>query len=674
MKKIYGLLWLMLLTSQAIYCGFTFFDESSAIVVRGAGIFQNFGSPAQSNITTGKLQLAMSTNLTGSPIFFDQGTYSDGIFNVVMTSTYDPNHTFSIQMVSPSKLRFSTIGNMYEQVEVRGSNNRIEGLPFFVTPKAIQLKGKTAVVTMDLQSQLNQSIVLASDVSLAADLALGDGIIITGSGSIFYNGFNLITGHKDLLWTDTLTMVNGKNLELNGDSKLRGQWIFKGDGNIVGNTFTLDLTNGGTIRVRSGSTLRLTNVIIKGLGTGTILLDDLTSKLQLFNVVFDMDKNVTYTTGIWDAIGPVTVVTRDHFLTFDQRGTLTVDRTTVFYDPLSFNDLNNIQFTSRFANQGVLNGGSVQKIRSLIVSDYQIDVNTILDRDLAVSTLKKLRVNQSTSITGSGFGFSFARNQKTPVFFVSPNKKAVFNDILLSGFPIEKTSLGAGSQLIFGDKTIITLGENGILNDTWTFSGQAILDGGGNIMELGTGQLLVRPGSSLLLNNITIQNINGSNIRCMDNTSTISLGTMLWTQDGIFTFTRGNIDVIGVTEVAGTSTFVYASNRACRITTFGTFCFDEGMAFSYDPPTNNRTLIQMDDFDATLCFHSASLASSLTGMRLTKGTLIISGHCRVFNIGAKALSQGITFGDGITADDLTIRYLAQGKLDINSGVLVHNQQ
>jgi len=675
-----GLL-LCLLTAHYAQCKVTFFDSSSYIVSQGTSVFNNAGSAAQSQIATGSLLLGMPSNLTGNKMYFNKGNYTNDTFNVVMTATYDPSNTFSIQMVGSSILNFMTIGTMYERIQVQNSNNIIEGLPVFANPTPIKLSGASAALTMDIQGPLNQNILLASTLILGGDLNLEDNVIVSGPGTIKFNDFNLIVGKKDVLWTDTLTMINASNLELNSTNKLRGTWNFTGAGDIVGNTFTLDLTGGGILRIQSGTTLRMTNLILKGLGSGSIVFTDLTSKLQLFNVIIDMDGSKTFTTGIVDAIGPVTVVTGTNFLTFQNRATLTVDGTTVLYNTLSFNNQNNIRFQSRFANEGLINGGSVQILVSQVDGDYQIDTNTTLDQNLIVSTLNRLQINQSTTITGAGFEFSFALSSsaanpdQAPVFFIAPGKTATFQNITLDNFPIQFNSIPASSQLIFGDLTTVNLGQNGTLTNTWMFQGRTVLNGGGNIMQIGAaGQILLRPGASLLLNNITLQDVSGNQIRCMDNTSTISFGNILWKQDGNFTLSNGQFDVIGVTEFSGTSTFQYSGNRTCNITSFGTMCFDEGMAFSYAPRINNRDLIKMQNVDSTLCFNSASIGSTVTGMRLTNGTLMLSGRCHMYNAGAKALSQGISFGNNISANDLTVRFLAQGELYISSGVFVYANQ
>ena len=333
MKKIYRVMLFGLLTTQAAQCSITFFDATSYIVSTGSALFSNSGSVGQSQIATGSLWLGVPTNVTGSNLVFNQGNYTNGNFNVVMTAVYDPTSSPTIQMSGSAKLNFTTIGTLYEKIQVSGTHNVIEGLPFFGTPNALNVLSG-GVLTMDLQGPLNQNIVLASGsvLSLGGNLELEDNILITGPGTVNFNDFNLILGKKDLSWTNTLTMLAASNLELNSTNSLYGRWYFQGDSNIVGNTNILDLTPDGRIDIGRGTTLRMTNLVLNGLGSGRIRVHDASSKLELYNVVINMDSSTTFTIGSVYAAGPVTVVTGTNFLYFTNQAVLTVDTTTVLYD------------------------------------------------------------------------------------------------------------------------------------------------------------------------------------------------------------------------------------------------------------------------------------------------------------------------------------------------------
>lgn len=654
------------------------FGDSSAVLKLDEDItFFNYAGPRFSPITGKVVNTESKGRIAGNPIFFDEGIYSDGDFEIVMTATYDPSLTSSIYLPGTgASLSITNPGNIKERILVQGSNNLIEGLPSFSTPQAIQFSGSSASLSLALQKELDTTMQLQSTVNLGADLTLGDDVIIDGPGTINYNSFNLILGQKDLTWSHTLVMNNAKNLVLNSKNRLKGQWIFNGDAHIVGNDFILDLTNGATVRVRPNTTLRMSNLIIAGLGSGQIALDNQTSKLELFNVTIGTDGNYTVTSGIWVAIGEATVITPDTFLTFDRRGTLTVDGTTVYYDTLGFNDRNNIVFTSLTANIAQVNGGSIQKVRSLPIGDFRISVNKELDKETVISPLKKLVIDESASIDGKGFDYRFSRNPGEDVLIIDPGVTTRFSNILLKDFPVDNMSQGAGSQLIFSNFTTVELGEDGYLDDVWMFEGEVILNGINKTLTLGpSAQLILRPGASLLLDNMTMKGLNGSKIRCLDNTCTLSLGNILWKQDADFTFTNGSLSIVKAFEFFGTSTFYYQTPRSSVIQSRGSLQIDEGFTFFYNPPTSNRDLIQCEDSTAVLALNGGTLACTATGIRLTDGTMTVDAESYLTQNSSadRALSESIAIGNGIPANEVSIIIGSGAVLEILSGRVFYDQ-
>jgi hypothetical protein len=162
----------------------------------------------------------------------------------------------------------------------------------------------------------------------------------------------------------------------------------------------------------------------------------------------------------------------------------------------------------------------------------------------------------------------------------------------------------------------------------------------------------------------------------MDNNCTLTLGNVTWVQDDTFTLSNSHFEVLGAWALVGTSTFAYTSGRASTITSFGNLYLDAGMTFSYAPlHSANRDLIVMENSDALLTVNNATLASTTTGMRLTKGTIDIEGTCWTINDGAVAASEGIALGDGDPAHDVIINFGSSATLNAQSGVFVyHNQE
>jgi len=179
-------------------------------------------------------------------------------------------------------------------------------------------------------------------------------------------------------------------------------------------------------------------------------------------------------------------------------------------------------------------------------------------------------------------------------------------------------------------------------------------------------------GANVLLKNMIVRGISGTKIKFSDTTGVLRLQDITWIQSGDYTFTNGAFTIDGDVLFTGTSNFIYSSSQTSTINANATLMFDNGMTFSYAPPTNSRNLINMIDQTSNFYLLNTSLISTSTGLQLTKGSLYIDGLCNVLS-NATVLAQGITFGDGVTANNnLTIKVLAESGFNVSSGFLVYN--
>jgi hypothetical protein len=94
--------------------------------------------------------------------------------------------------------------------------------------------------------------------------------------------------------------------------------------------------------------------------------------------------------------------------------------------------------------------------------------------------------------------------------------------------------------------------------------------------------------------------------------------------------------------------------------------------FYYAPIVANRDLLSMQDISSELYLNGCALATSSTGMRLTKGTLTVDSSNILIDVlfgTPTSLSESICFGDGIASDDLAINILPGAQLDLVNGIL-----
>lgn len=701
---------------QNLAADIIFSDETTGIQFGSLGIFLEGCSSVTRDPIIGTIKFAnIGTNFAGATSTFslDNAIFIDGTASLILTGIYDPTNTYSIALYRfPSELTSYQQGSIYERIKALGVGSVIGGMCSFITPDAINLSTCATNLNIALTTELSQNIVMnGGTITLVDDLICGDGVMLTGSGSVIFNGFNMATGQKDLAWTSTLNFCGARNLVLGASSRDTGIFTFQDlngvSGHILGNNYTLDLTNGGGLSIAAGSTLELSNIKLKGFGTGRITFGDGSSQLILNNATIFLDQSRTFNSGNFLFNGPCTVVTGSNILTFAGTSLCAVNGAAVSYDTMGYNDANNIQFASEdiiTGNLSYLNGGSIKKNKVLWVGNYTVNpsgstlrsgsstITTTLDQELVVTPLRTLTFKTNAILNGAGFYVQFARHPSAPLFSINNSVCAKFTNVLLQDFPAQSNRMGTGAQLIFGDGCDIELGESAVLTTTWYFSGQSVLNGNGRTLLLGTGgSLVLRPGAGVFLDNITIQGIkntmNGgvfsTNIRCMDNTATLSLGNVSWSQSNAFTMSQGNFQVLGVWDITGSTTFAYTGNRACTITQFGTMLVDSGMTFSYAPRSANRDLIVMQNAYATMHLNGATLASTTTGLRLTTGTLIVDGTCTasaydpVTSRPARADLEAIALGQSdppetAEAKELTVIFNSGGTLNVSCGKLLYD--
>lgn len=238
--------------------------------------------------------------------------------------------------------------------------------------------------------------------------------------------------------------------------------------------------------------------------------------------------------------------------------------------------------------------------------------------------------------------------------------------------PNRNGTLTLPNGLIFNNANVICNSDLS-LNGPLRFNGNSILNGQYQTLNLGAlGSLVTGTGASLLLRDITIRNVRAGNFFCVDNAGTVSFDNVTLILDSNYSFTQGRFDVITSALVTGTNVFAYQSSAASSIRANATLLFDSGMTFSYIPPIASGNLLVLTDTSSNLHLYETTLYSTPTGLRLTKGNLIIEGRCPIRS-DARVLAEAIMFGDGVSAaNDLTVDVLPESGLDVISGFLLYN--
>ncbi|MDR3549841.1 MAG: hypothetical protein P4L31_00365, partial [Candidatus Babeliales bacterium] len=223
-----------------------------------------------------------------------------------------------------------------------------------------------------------------------------------------------------------------------------------------------------------------------------------------------------------------------------------------------------------------------------------------------------------------------------------------------------------------GDIGKVNLFSNLVLSNTWTFSGHCVLDGNGHVFDITNGHIVIESGSSLTITNLTLRNLSATNIQCVDNLSVVMLENVDWSQLNNFVFTNGALQLQNAVNFIGNAVFAYQSTQPCTLFAHSTVTLDSGFTFSYDPGTSADLLIFEDSTSQLVLNNNATLHTTLQGLNLTNGSILIQANGSLSSEVNGAIDNGITFGDCISADDFICTLAGNAQLAISGSLNYKN--
>ncbi len=213
------------------------------------------------------------------------------------------------------------------------------------------------------------------------------------------------------------------------------------------------------------------------------------------------------------------------------------------------------------------------------------------------------------------------------------------------------------------------------LSSMWTFTGQSgVLDCNGNLLDLSNGgELVVGSSCTLHIKNAQIKGIVGSNIRCVDNTSSLILENITWVQESDYQFESGSILFKQDVELCGNGVFAYQTMETSTICEWSCLSLDLGITFSYDPLMTGTqlaplNLITFADTSARLKLNGA-MFWAVNGIELASGTILIKNNS---TLASETAENGITLGTGQVENDCSIRFAGGATLTVGQGALNYN--
>lgn len=338
-----------------------FFDNQSSTIriTSGATLFNNTQASFNGSLvrdTGGNFSLTQ-------PFLFQDAILKDQGNLLYMTNTFDDT---TISLTGDSSLG-GDFGTVQQNVVVSGTGNTIDGQMIFSSD--ISLIGANAALSLALQSTVNTNIDMSGVpggsgiLNLQDHLRLSGNSVIIGQGTINGNGFSVIAGDELSTWSTPL--VWNSTIELNAYTVLTGGWGFSGPtGTINGHGNVLDLQGTGIIAIASGTTLYLTNLVIKNFipgPSGSFNFADDTADVILSNTTIELAQAGTTSVGNIIVNGPATFVLRGFNWGFSGTSNLTVDGVTLWTDSAGIPDASRGQVTfGTAANFTFLNDGTIK--------------------------------------------------------------------------------------------------------------------------------------------------------------------------------------------------------------------------------------------------------------------------------------------------------------------------
>jgi hypothetical protein len=233
-------------------------------------------------------------------------------------------------------------------------------------------------------------------------------------------------------------------------------------------------------------------------------------------------------------------------------------------------------------------------------------------------------------------------------------------------------------SVVFDDVTLV-INNDIAITSTLTFKNSSTFDAQGHAVDVATGCIVADPNATLHVHRALLANVVDNHVACVDDTGTIILDDVLWSQGGNSEFAQGALEIRGNTTIAcfRGSIFSYRTTQTCTITTESSLTLDDRLTFSYDPVNGDSHLIELASPTAALQLAgSALLHVTLGGLHLRRGNLFVLSNSRIaseiqevvdVNGNINVTDNGITLGSRNSEEDIRIVFDANAQLNLLTG-------
>lgn len=212
------------------------------------------------------------------------------------------------------------------------------------------------------------------------------------------------------------------------------------------------------------------------------------------------------------------------------------------------------------------------------------------------------------------------------------------------------------------------------LSSTWTFSGYCKLLGNGNTLLFNsTGKIVIEKGSTLVFEDLRIQDIAACKICCVDDTSKVILNDVFWNQDNDYNFNDGGLEIINDVEIGGAYNFAYDSLQTLSIGNHSQLKLHDDIRFAMgvSKSLNKDRIIYFEDSTSKFYVDNANLHIGENGVVMTRGTLVLGGGVNI-DIDSTDTTNGLFFGNGFSGEDIKAQFMPASFVNFKSGHLIYN--
>ena len=286
--------------------------------------------------------------------------------------------------------------------------------------------------------------------------------------------------------------------------------------------------------------------------------------------------------------------------------------------------------------------------------------------DHNISSDHKLYIHGNGVVDGETHAVNFTASADS-VFIVDAGITVTLENIELNGLTSSAISLGTGSELYFGVGTVINLACITDILETWSFIGDSVINGMGNILNLAIADaIVVDNGVDLQLKNIILNRLDTSNMRVLGFDGSLSLYNVHLMLESDYTFGVGSLFVGYDTVISGSGrTFAYSSESTFTIDDDAVLTFDKGLTWSYDSKSATKDKLYFAGSKATLHLNGCTMHATATGMHLTDGTMIIEDTV-IFRNEALVESEA-----SILDTTLSVYVLGGATLEVGNGIMLY---